>query len=367
MARPRASAGLERDLQARGPSLAPLVVQYLYVHRDGEAFSYPSSRDSSGSPARLAVRYLECVLVQAASLRLTGADCRLALVTNLDGRARLGRPGARVLAAIEDLGVTLLGAEYDHAPPRPASKFAASRYVFDAIAAASAAEDPARPLWLMDVDCVWLDPERAFASLPGAPAIGCVEIPYPPDWRAGPNRNSIGRLAVRLGAAPGPPPPWVGGELLAGRCGELLALLRACEGLERELAAREIELDTEEELLTLARALGLVPLETMGTTVGRIWTGPRHGAPPPVDPAAIAVWHLPSEKGLGFRRAAQEIVRGREGRVIGDLEDPARAMRRFNVAGAGRTRRVRDDLWLLKQRGADAARARLRRFAAGGR
>jgi hypothetical protein len=337
-----------------------VVVQYLYVHRGGEAFHYPSSRDRSGSPERLALRYLECVLVQAASLRLRGADCELVLVTNLAEQARLGRAATRLLRAIDAAGVELVDAEYEHAPPTPAAHFAASRYVFDAIRAATAGGDPDRPMWFVDVDCVWLDFERAFAALPASPAIGCVEIPYLPDWRAGPNRRSAGRLAQRLGAPPGPPPPWVGGELLAGRGRDLLALLRVCEALEEELVARGVQLDTEEELLTLARALGRVQMENMDATMGRIWTGPRHGAANPEVPGAIAVWHLPSEKGLGFRRAAREVQRGQTAGLLADLEDPARAMRRFNIEGAGAGRRARDDLWLLKQRGADALRSRIR-------
>jgi hypothetical protein len=265
-----------------------------------------------------------------------------------------------MLRAIDAAGVELIDAEYEHAPATPAPHFAASRYVFDAILAATAGSDAGRPMWFVDVDCVWLDFERAFAAIPDPPAIGCVEIPYPPDWRAGPNRRSAGRLAERLGAPPGPPPPWVGGELLAGRGRDLLALLRVCETLEDELAEREIQLDTEEELLTLARALGRVQMESMEATMGRIWTGPRHGAANPETPGAIAVWHLPSEKGLGFRRAAREVARGQTAGLIADLDDPSRALRRFNVADAGRGRRARDDLWLLKQRGADALRSRIR-------
>lgn len=340
--------------------LSPLVVQYLYVHREGEDFEYPSSRDRSGDPERLALRYLECVLVQAASLRLRRADCELVLVTNLAGASRLGRAGTRLLRAVENAGVSVLGAEYEHAPATPAPHFAASRYVFDAIVAAGAGSDPDRPMWFVDVDCVWLDFERAFGAIPDPPTIGCIEIPYPPDWQHGPNRHAAGRLAVSLGAAPGPPPPWVGGELLVGRGADMVGLLHACEALEQELAVRGIQLDTEEELLTVARALGRVQMENMDLVMGRIWTGPRHGAVNPANPAAVAVWHLPSEKGLAFRRAAREVARGRTGGLITDLEDPARAMRRFNVGGTGSGRRARDDLWLLKQRGADTLRARLR-------
>lgn len=341
------------------PWHTPLVVQYLYVHGHGDSFEYPSSRDRSGSPERLAVRYLECVLVQAASLRLRGVACDLALVTNAADPQRLGRVGARLRERIEALGVEIVVAGYEHAPPAASSLFAASRYVLDAIVATAAGQDPRRPLWLPDVDCVWIDPRRAFAELPPEGSIGCVEIPYPPNWSLGPSREQIAGLAQAFGASPGPLPPWVGGEFLAGRAGDLLALVEACEALDRELAAREIQLDTEEQLLSLAWALGRIRLENMPHVVRRIWTGVRHGAPMPEDPAGLAVWHLPSEKGLGFRRTARELARGRGERLRRDLEDPRRAMRRFNVAGAGPARRARDDLWLLRQRAVDAARARL--------
>jgi hypothetical protein len=337
------------------------VVQYLYVHRSGDSFRYPSSREGSGDPDRLAVRYLECALVQAASLRLRETECEIALVTNVADRQRLGRAAAELLGQIEALDVSIVLAEYAHAPSRPNPWFAASRYVFDAIVATAARQQPARPLWFVDVDCVWISPERAFAALPDPPAVGCVEIPYPPDWGTPPNRQSIGQLAQRMGAAPGPPPPWVGGELLAGRAGDLLALVEVCTSLEGELTRRGVEVYSDEQLLTLASALGRVPLESMGHAMRRIWTGPRHGAPTPQDPGALAVWHLPSEKGLGFRRAARALAAGRGDRLRRDLEDPRRAMRRFNVEGGGPIRRARDDLWLLKQRGLDAARSRARR------
>lgn len=344
-------------------TLSPLVVQYLYVHDPGEEFHYPSSRDRSGDPQRLALRYLECVLVQAASLRLRGVECELVLVTNLAAEtSALGRAASKLLERTAMLDVRLVSAEYEHARPST-GWFAASRYVFDAIRVIAPAEDPDRPIWLLDVDCVWISPPRAFEAMPAPPAIGCVEIPYPPDWTTGANPGAIARLAEQMGAPPGPRPGWVGGELLAGRAAELIELLRACDELEAELVAKGVELETEEHLLTLARALGRVEMRDM-EEIERIWTGARHGAPQQRDPAALAVWHLPSEKGLAFRRTARELALGRTQRVLRDLEDPQRAMRRFNVVGASPVRRVRDDLWLVRQRVADAARARLR--AAGG-
>ncbi|HYM53759.1 MAG TPA: glycosyltransferase family 4 protein [Solirubrobacteraceae bacterium] len=341
----------------------PLVVQYLYVHAPGERFDYPSSRSHGGS-GQLAARYLECVLVQAASLRLRGVDCDLALVSNLADRRVVGRRGARLLEEIESLGVEMLFADYLHRPPVETSTFASSRYVLDAILAVGANEDPDRRLWLVDVDCVWIDAPKVFAAAPPAPGIGCIHIPYPPDWELyGFTPRTLGELAVRLGA-PGGALRWVGGELLAGAAADLRALVSTCEQLEREVAAEGQALRTEEQLLSLAGALGRAQFHDLFHVAQRIWTGPRHGAPPLGDVASLGLWHLPSEKGLGFRRAARTIASGHGERLARDLEVPARALRRFNVLGAGWTRRVRDDGWLAAQRLRDVVRSRLRRGSA---
>jgi len=344
--------------------LRPLVVQYLYVHGPGEAFDYPSSRSWGGS-GRLAARYLECVLVQAASLRLRGVECDLALVTNLSDRRPLGGHGARLLEEIESVGVEIVFADYAHRPPGEVATFASSRYVFDAISAVGGDGNSDRRLCLVDVDCIWLDAPKVFAALPPSPGIGCIHIPYPPDWELyGFSPRTLGELAGRMGApgaTAGAPVRWVGGELLAGAAGDLRALVSTCEQLEREVAAAHEEaFATEEQLLSLAGALGRAELHDLGNVAQRIWTGPRHGAPAVSDPGSLGLWHLPSEKGLGFRRAARTIASGHGERLVGDLEVPARAMRRFNVAGAGWPRRIRDDGWLATQRLRDGILSRVR-------
>ena len=47
-------------------------------------------------------------------------------------------------------------------------------------------------------------------------------------------------------------------------------------------------------------------------------------------------------------------------RFVSDLEVPARTLRRFNVAGAGWTRRIRDDSWLAAQRVRDRVHSHVR-------
>lgn len=331
----------------------PCVAQSLYIHQPGERFYYPSSR-SAGSAGRLGARYLECVLVQAASLRWGAPDCELLLVTNLDDRRSLTRRGRALLDRILSLGVELVHAEYDHAPMQTPEEFHASRYVFDAIAAISAQRDPDRQLWLVDVDCVWLDPQSAFQKVAARGGVSAVEIGYPPDWAGlGYNRQGIGALGARFGECD-PAPPWIGGEALAGTVGQLANLLRACERLDEELAAIDVCLYTEEQLLTLAGGLGRVSFRNASDIVGRIWTGRRHGAANPPDPSALAIWHLPSEKGLSFRRGANSLLHGAARRMRRDLASRDLAANRFNVAPVRWSRSLRDDSWIAAARLRDA-------------
>jgi hypothetical protein len=334
---------------ARSP--LPLVVQYLYVHEPGEAFYYPTARAGS-SAAQFAVRYLECALTQVASLVLRGVECDLALVTNIGDHDVLGRTGGELMKRIESFGARILPTPYRHRPDNDYAMWVSSRYVFDAILSAIEGQPDDRQLWLTDLDCVWPDAARAFAAAPCSPEIGCVHIPYPPDWDAGGVRLSaraIGELAAGMGGSQGVP-PWVGGELLTGTPGPLRDLVAVCEDLDAQLAAMGQVLPTEEPILTLAGASGRARFRDLSDVARRIWTGPRHNAPRVEDPLSYGLWHLPSEKGLSLRRAAQAARTGRTARLRRDLLDPPRMARRFNVAGTGLGRRIRDDGWIAAQR-----------------
>jgi hypothetical protein len=330
----------------------PCVVQYLYVHAPGERFSYPTSR-SDGGAAHTAMRYLECALVQAASLRLRDADCELVLVTNL---AELGdadaveQRGVRLLDAMESLGVRIVFADYAHRNVVPVESYASSRYVLDAILAVTDGSDPGRRYWFTDVDCVWVNPEKVFAATPPRGSIGCVLIPYPPEWDIeGTTPQRLGEFGQQLGDCP-VPIPWVGGELLCGTAGDLRGMVAASDALDREVGAEGAEIPAEEHVLSLAGGLGRVSFEDLPDVAARILTGPRHFAPPHPDPGSLGLWHLPNEKGLSLRRAASSVLSGHSRSLSRDLADPHRAMKRFNISGAGLTRRVRDDSWLALRR-----------------
>ncbi len=327
----------------------PLVVLYLYVHAPGERFVYPNTRTSS-SAAKLALRYLECAVTQAASLRVQDAPCDIALASNGVERLDLGSHGRRLLDALRALDVDLIEAAYDHRPPGDEPAYPASRYVFDAILATCGEGRSERPVWLTDLDCVWSRPAAMFAAAPAPPAIGCLFIDYPPDWntvgsdRYG-SREEIGALAQAETL-----PPWIGGELLAGTAASLLELVAAAEQADRELAADEIELATEEQLLTLLGARGSARFEDLSHLGRRLQTGWRHEAEPVAGASELAFWHLPAEKGLSLRRTAGEVARGDTGELRADMMSVTRAARRFRVGPPSRSRILRDGSWIVAQR-----------------
>ena len=347
----------------------PLIVQYLYVHEQGEAFYYPTTRSdtsaqSDSSAGRVATRYLECALTQAASLTLQGADCEFALVTNVSGPEALGKSAAKLWSSLERLGVKILPTEYRHRPGVGTEDYVSSRYVLDAILAACEGQPAERLLWLTDLDCVWANPDLVFGHAPEPSEIGCVYIDYPPDWDAvgfdapGISRRQLGAIAAEMGGTE-ELPLWVGGELLCGVPETLRTLVSACEELDGALAENGDSLPTEEQVLTLAGAIGRICFRDLSAVARRMTTGPRSHAKIVEDPLSIGLWHLPSEKGLSLRRAARAVEVGRIEHLRRDLAEPTRAARRFNVAGTGLLRRLQDDGWIAGQRVQSAVRSAL--------
>ena len=115
--------------------------------------------------------------------------------------------------------------------------------------------------------------------------MGCVYIDYPPDWDTvgfetyGRTRNGIGELASAIGV-PSTTPPWVGGELLCGTVTALRGMVEACEQLDAQLDAEGKTLPNEEQILSLAGAVGRVRFADLSNVARRITTGPRSHALP---------------------------------------------------------------------------------------
>jgi hypothetical protein len=327
--------------------VSPLVCMYLFLEEGGATVPpHPSPRTSS------AVRYLECALVQAATLRLQDADCDLAIVANGPALELAGGAARAVWERLGELGVHRIQSDLRVGP----GGAAASRFPREAILALAAAEPVERTVWLPNLDCVWVDPGRVLGAAPRSGAVACLAIGYPPDWSVGGSvavgrsRAELGRLAVKLGAAPSSQaPPWIGADLLAGDTGALLALVESCDRLEASLPS-DGEPAGNEQLLTLAGALGEIRLVDLSALAARVQTGARHGAGAPGGIESLGLWHLPAEKGLSLRRAARAILNGGEAALRADLAEPRQAMKRFNVGASSRAHQLRDDAWVLAQR-----------------
>lgn len=324
---------------------SPLIVQYLYVDDDGRTLPpHPSVRTLA--PAR----YLECALTQSASLRVQDAACDIVLATNVE-RGRQGRRARRLLDAIADLGVELVPTDFHTRSVTRNAAQASSRFVRDAILAAAAAAAGQRIAWIPNLDCVWFRPARVFAAAPARGEVACVVIPYPPDWQVagahavGGSPRALGELAASMGGRPRPA-AWLGTDLLGGTVDELCRLVTICEQLDAELHQRGVVLDSEQQVLSLAGALGRIRVCDLAGVARRIHTGARQDYAHRDEPAALGLWHLPSEKGLSLRRAAAQLGRGRTGPLRTDLGDARRALRRFNLTPMTPLRRVRDDGWL---------------------
>ncbi len=335
-----------------GPTASqrPLVALYLYLD-DAGATTPPHPSVKTSAPER----YLECAVTQAASLRLQGAPCEIALVTNAQpARGARGRAG-RLWGALRDLGVELLEGS---APPGDSLAPARERLLRRAIDDATAGQASTRRVWLPNLDSVWADPSRALAAELGDGQLGCLQIDYPADWRiggdetVGASRTDIARTVARLGDA-APIPAWVGGDLLTGRTAALLAAAAEYDELDARLRA-EGHIAGNEQLLTLLSALGRIRFRDLGKLAGRVQTGARHRAASGAGAAQLAIWHLPAEKGLSLRRAARTVARGGSSRLVADLGAPPRAARRFNVGRARRARQLRDDAWVGGKRLAEA-------------
>lgn len=203
-----------------------------------------------------------------------------------------------------------------------------------------------------------------FEQAPDPSEIGCVYIDYPPDWDAvgfdapGASRRLLGTIAAELGGTE-ELPLWVGGELLCGTPETLRALVSACDELDGALAEKGKSLPTEEQVLTLAATTGRIRFRDLSAVARRMTTGPRSHAKIVENPLSIGLWHLPSEKGLSLRRAAHAVDSGRTKHLRRDFAEPVRAARRFNVAGTGLLRRLRDDGWIAGQRVQSAVRSAL--------
>ena len=159
-------------------------------------------------------------------------------------------------------------------------------------------------------------------GVPGGPLSARVEVGGSDE--IGASRAALGARAATLGAGGGQPPPWIGADLLAGAAATLTGLVDTCDELDEGLARQGLTA-TNEQLLTLAAALGRVTVADLSPLARRIQTGARHGA-------------ASAEDAAGARDLAPA---GREGPQLPAHRTAARARRGSGCAASSPSRRRR--------------------------
>jgi len=247
----------------------------------------PNVRRSGGDPAE---PYYRAMTVAFASMRRWNPDLALRLITNVE-------PPQQHAAAMELLQVAVVEAPFDHRPPRGFyPMFAGSLYQLDAMRAASDTST-----LFIDPDILCIRPIDAMLAGPDG-EVGVLPLPYPDDEDVnGLTARQAGELHGLLGE-PVLAADHYGGECFAVPASESELILERAERAWRLSLERfeqgSTRFTTEEHLLNFA--LRRVNTRSLEPYVRRIWTTPRHRT---VDghESDLTLWHLPAEKGRGFR------------------------------------------------------------------
>ena len=257
-------------------------------------------------PAQQAAEaYYECLVVLFASARRWHAEARLVLFTPAEVPTWFRRTA-------QCLNLELVAQPFRHIPPDANSgrRFVSSLYTLDAIDWIAARGDEAEVFILLDADTVVLGPLEATRWIERLGYLGWA-------LKAGYNFNGLPlakyRELVSKSGLPEPTEPEVvGGEFLAGSTTVFQLLARETarveqlnlnNGLDGKLA-----LTTEEQVLSLA--VPYLARDNSLNIANRIWTAPHHRT---VDGTQrkLLIWHLPSEKGRGFRKLARAAIDSR--------------------------------------------------------
>ena len=186
--------------------------------------------------------------------------------------------------------------------------FSASMFTLDALESLDGRLDgSASPLLMIDPDCVVTDSlNPLFATCEGK--IGAYPLDHEPDdYINGLTRSEAARLAGQLDSSDPTLATHYGGEAYFFERSLLTSVRTSAE------AAYSLSVDraktgksaftTEEHILSYS--LRHVPVQDLSPYVKRIWTAASYNTVEQGDTGYI-VWHLPAEKGRGFRRAYKE-------------------------------------------------------------
>ena len=285
---------------------------WLYAEREGEESVYPQVGGRSSSTWFQAV-YWRCVAIFFASAARTSPGARRVLYTNVPTVPDVD--GHDLGAFLEALGGEVVVRPFTYVPP--VGYYGSWRNQFyvldllDAFAETLADDDVGV---LLDSDCVWTLPADALAEAARRHGALTFDVGLGPDeWQNGLTRREMGAIYADLDGAPvGPPPPYIGGELMATTGTTARALAEAARPVWEEMLRRHAgglpKFNEEAHLLSyLYRRLGIAE-GTANAFIERIYTSLKDGKNVAPEHLGLMLWHLPNEKRYGLRRLFPDVM-----------------------------------------------------------
>ena len=280
-----------------------LISTLLVIDRPEDASLFPQVGLDSSQGAFQAI-YWRCVACFFASSVRQNPDAHHVLFTTVDRLPIVD--GLDLDAFLRRLAVEIVFLPITHRLGRDrVTSWNNVFYILDVIAHLVRAGDVDNAV-VMDSDCVWVRPGDGLLADLGRRDVLSLSIPYAYDEKLnGGSRRDMVRAARRLADKNlAFVPNFSGGELFAATRTGLAEVHRVASAMWAELAAAapgEVDVYTEEHLLSLAYEILGVPTGTADPHIRRMWTALRlnNVTAEDIDSGRCA-WHLPMEKKTGF-------------------------------------------------------------------
>jgi hypothetical protein len=308
--------------------MSPTTVATFMFRHSVEDESFYSQIGGVSSSAEFQEIYWRSLTVSLATCRRLNPHVTLAVYTNTPGLPIVD--GVALGDLFADLAVDVRVLPWRRRPPRTLPTWGCQLFQLDVL------EDLARrktDVVFLDVDTVWLrSAGQLLDAIPAHPLITYdlrtgIDDPYndlTPRQIAAILRRYIpefDREAVRF----------AGGEFLAASAHAMSVVAGCIDALwpavHADLSAGLRTFTREDHYLSAVYAITLGANDIGNAFVRRIWTNyGLYGAR--LDDLGLTIWHLPSEKQFGFRRAFRDLVRGRipDGTSAGYLRYLAQVM-----------------------------------------
>lgn len=283
------------------------ICTWFIADTQSEATYFPQIGMRSDAPQAQAT-YWRCVLCFFASSVRLNPTSRHMFFTNVDIPSV---DGFDLATALDYLSVEIVKLPITYRLPAGAvSSWGNQFYVFDILEYA-ARDRRGEAYIVLDSDCIWLRPvEHILPDLleHGALTYELDEEEHHADEAInGLSRQGMGRFVSQRGKAKSVV-AYCGGEIVAADLQNVDAIVERLPTLWPSVLAGETDSPREEaHLLSVIYALNGVRTGTANRYIKRMWTNFRRRNVTSTD-FDLTIWHLPSEKKMGFARLFQQLT-----------------------------------------------------------